>query len=66
MALDERIDAAVAEALARATGGAAPPRLAAALPYAVLPGGARIRPTLLLSVAMTGQSCRTPPPQRWN
>jgi geranylgeranyl diphosphate synthase, type II len=52
MALDERIDAAVAEALARATGGAAPPRLAAALPYAVLPGGARIRPTLLLSVAL--------------
>jgi geranylgeranyl diphosphate synthase, type II len=52
MALDDRIEAAVAEALARASGLPAPPRLAAALPYAVLPGGARIRPTILLSVAL--------------
>jgi geranylgeranyl diphosphate synthase, type II len=29
-----------------------PPLLGAALPYAVFPGGARIRPTILLSVAM--------------
>lgn len=47
-----RIEAAVGAALARASGGAAPPRLAGALDHAVLPGGARIRPTILLSVAM--------------
>jgi geranylgeranyl diphosphate synthase type II len=61
MALDDRIEAAVGRALALATqagpdgaaaGLAVPGRLAAALPYAVLPGGARIRPTLLLSVAL--------------
>lgn len=52
MALDTRIDAAVTAALALAQGGDAPRRLSAALPYAVLPGGARIRPTILLSVAL--------------
>jgi geranylgeranyl diphosphate synthase, type II len=52
MSLNHRIDLAVHAALATAQGGVAPPRLAAALPYAVLPGGARIRPTILLSVAM--------------
>ena len=52
MPLNQRIDMAVNGALALGMGGVAPPRLAAALPYAVLPGGARIRPTILLSVAM--------------
>lgn len=52
MALDTRIERAVSAALGGATGPVAPPRLAAALPYAVLPGGARIRPTILLSVAL--------------
>ena len=52
MPLNHRIDAAVMQALALATSDVAPPRLAGALPYAVLPGGARIRPTILLSVAM--------------
>jgi geranylgeranyl diphosphate synthase, type II len=52
MSMNHRIDLAVNAALALASGGVAPPRLAAALPYAVLPGGARIRPTILLSVAM--------------
>jgi geranylgeranyl diphosphate synthase, type II len=52
MPLNQRIDVAVNAALALGMGGAAPPRLGAALPYAVLPGGARIRPTILLSVAM--------------
>jgi geranylgeranyl diphosphate synthase, type II len=52
MPLNQRIDLAVNGALALAAGGVAPPRLGAALPYAVLPGGARIRPTILLSVAM--------------
>ena len=35
-----------------AQGETAPARLAQALHYAVTPGGARIRPTILLSVAM--------------
>ena len=56
MPLSRRIDAAVTRALSRAQGGAAGPRsvpekLAQALAYACLPGGARIRPTILLSVA---------------
>ncbi|HMO07130.1 MAG TPA: polyprenyl synthetase family protein [Paracoccaceae bacterium] len=50
--IEARIDAAVTRALAAAQGPDAPRRLAAALPYAVLPGGARIRPTILTSVAM--------------
>lgn len=52
MKLDARIEAAVGTAIASAQGGVAPPRLAAALEYAVTPGGARIRPTILLSVAL--------------
>ena len=59
MALESRIEAAVAAAIARAQGNGlgagadvvAPSRLASALQYAVTPGGARIRPTILLSVA---------------
>lgn len=50
--LDNRIEAAMVAALNLAQAGAAPPRLGAALPYAVFPGGARIRPTILTSVAM--------------
>lgn len=52
MPLTDRIDAAVARAVATARGGAAPARLAEALTYATTPGGARIRPTILLSVSM--------------
>ncbi|MEH6774112.1 MAG: polyprenyl synthetase family protein [Cereibacter changlensis] len=52
MALDRRIEAAMTAAIARGQGGDAPARLASALDYAVTPGGARIRPTLLLSVAI--------------
>jgi geranylgeranyl diphosphate synthase, type II len=52
MPLKTRIDAAVSSAIAAAQGGSAPPRLASALEYAVTPGGARIRPTICLSVAM--------------
>ncbi|MAM62931.1 polyprenyl synthetase family protein [Maritimibacter sp. UBA3975] len=51
MDLTDRIDSAVTAALARANRGHPPERLAKALSYATLPGGARIRPTLLLSVA---------------
>jgi geranylgeranyl diphosphate synthase type II len=55
MPMSARIEAALATAISRGQGGAAaPPRLAAALDYAVTPGGARIRPTILLSVA---QAC---------
>ena len=52
MQLSDRIDAAVRRALAHAQGGLAPAQLSEALGYAVLPGGARVRPTVLLSVAM--------------
>jgi geranylgeranyl diphosphate synthase type II len=49
--MDRRIEAALTAAISRGQAGAAPPRLAQALDYAVTPGGARIRPTILLSVA---------------
>lgn len=53
--MDVRIEAAVAAALAVGQGmpGAAeaPAKLRAALDHAVFPGGARIRPTILISVA---------------
>jgi len=53
MAFNSRIEAAIARAIAVGQGGrAAPRRLASALDYAVNPGGARIRPTILMSVAL--------------
>lgn len=55
MSITARLDAVTAAVIARAQGGAdgqAPAKLARALHYAVTPGGARIRPTILLSVAM--------------
>ncbi len=53
MTINARLDAATASVLRRAMGGSdAPEKLAQALHYAVTPGGARIRPTILLSVAM--------------
>jgi len=51
MAFSERIEAAMTRAIARGQGDGAPGRLASALGYAVSPGGARIRPTILLGVA---------------
>lgn len=51
MPLDARIEMALTEALSLAESDAAPPLLGKALAYAVFPGGARIRPTILLSVA---------------
>lgn len=50
--MQARIDNAVHAALQRGQGGDAPARLADALEYACTPGGARIRPTILMSVAM--------------
>jgi len=52
MPLNDRIDGAVRRALTTAQGDRAPRQLARALDHACLPGGARIRPTILLSVAM--------------
>jgi len=51
MAFDTRIEQALDAALSTLGHRSAPPRLAAAIPYAVFPGGARIRPTILLAVA---------------
>ncbi|SLN31367.1 polyprenyl synthetase family protein [Roseisalinus antarcticus] len=53
MALSTRIETAIGQAVAVGRAGG-PARLSAALDYAVQPGGARIRPTILLSVA---QAC---------
>lgn len=54
--LPQRVEAAIGAVIARGQGRgvrtAAPGRLASALDYAVTPGGARIRPTILLSVSM--------------
>lgn len=47
-----RIEQALGMAVNRAQGPDCPPRLAAALRYAVFPGGARIRPRLCLAVAL--------------
>ena len=52
MPVTQRIESAVIAALQASQSGAAPEKLANSLSYACLPGGARIRPTLLLSVAM--------------
>ena len=51
MPFAERIEKALHDSLAPLTRKDAPPRLSAAIPYAVFPGGARIRPTILLAVA---------------
>ena len=52
MDLLTRINAAVHESVSLGRVSPAPAKLAAALDYATSPGGARIRPTILLSVAM--------------
>ncbi len=51
MPLTNRIEGAIAATVRRGGTGRAPARLAAALDYATAPGGARVRPTILLSVA---------------
>ena len=52
MEMSRRIEAAIGRAIAIGQSGAPPPQLARALDYAVTPGGARIRPTILMSVAL--------------
>lgn len=59
MGLEARVEQAIMAAIGLSQGIDAPRKLAAALPYAVTPGGARIRPTILLSVAM---ACGDPAP----
>jgi len=51
MQTSDRIENAMKRALDVAQAGQPPAHLSAALRYAILPGGARIRPTILLSVA---------------
>lgn len=48
----ERIETALARALAASSSRGCPPRLARALEYSVFPGGARVRPRLCLAVAL--------------
>lgn len=52
MPVSSRIDSALEAAIQGAQQKPSPAKLASALHYAVTPGGARIRPTILLSVAM--------------
>lgn len=51
MAFADRIEAAISAAISKGQTSPSPSKLASALHYAVTPGGARIRPTILLSVA---------------
>ncbi|MEN8657806.1 MAG: polyprenyl synthetase family protein [Marivita sp.] len=52
MGLQSRINSAVEAAIHVGQGGPSPAKLSDALHYACTPGGARIRPTILMSVAM--------------
>ncbi len=52
MPLKSRIEASIEAAIRQGQSGSAPAKLAGALDYAVNPGGARIRPTICLSVAL--------------
>jgi geranylgeranyl diphosphate synthase type II len=51
MSISTRIEKSLEQAVSRAQVAGSPPRLAAALHYAVFPGGHRIRPQLCLAVA---------------
>ncbi len=51
MPVSQRIETALRRALDAAGAGAAPRKLVSAVDHAVLPGGARIRPTILMAVA---------------
>lgn len=63
MDLNPRIEKTLQDAISRAGGPGCPPKLAAALRYAVIPGGARVRPRLCLAVA---QACGDPSPALTN
>lgn len=49
--IQERINTALSQTLRSAKDSPAPPKVAAAIDYAVFPGGARVRPRLCLAVA---------------
>ncbi len=51
MSMRSRIELALESAVQRAEATGGPPRLSAAIRYAVFPGGARVRPNLCLAVA---------------
>lgn len=51
MDTDQRIEMALKDAFASATSDTAPPRLSAAIDHALFPGGARVRPQLLMAVS---------------
>jgi len=51
MAFNDRIESAIARAISKGQVAPSPGKLASALHFSVSPGGARIRPTILLSVA---------------
>ena len=51
MAFANRIETAISDAISKGQTAPSPGKLASALHYTVTPGGARIRPTILLSVA---------------
>lgn len=51
MGFTDRIETAIASAISKGQTAPSPGKLATALQYSVSPGGARIRPTILLSVA---------------
>ncbi len=63
MQAQARIEQTLDKLIAQAQGPGAPPRLAAAMRYAVFPGGHRIRPHLCLSVA---QACGDHDPEAAN
>ncbi|MEM7519498.1 MAG: polyprenyl synthetase family protein [Pseudomonadota bacterium] len=60
MDFSTRIHGAIAEAINLGSAEPAPGKLASALHYTVTPGGARIRPSILMSVAV---ACGDPAPQ---
>jgi len=49
--MEERLELALGKVLKNARRSPAPPKLAAAMDYAIFPGGARVRPQLSLAVA---------------
>ena len=51
VSMKERLESSLGKALKNARRSPAPPKLAAAMDYAIFPGGARVRPQLALAVA---------------
>ena len=49
--MKEKLEEALKKAIKRASRSPAPPKLAAAMDYAIFPGGARVRPQLCLAVS---------------